>query len=404
MKILNKNKIGLAIGLALTLTTASQGQWATFNVSDALYDYFRSMRDYVQNSNLQVISNGQQLQMAQAAQNVVNADYRNRLATVYNNILQEDDRQRPTWATCIEQSKGQVAVASVAASINGGRRSGGSAGGAGRTKGADATKNDYAVDDPVKIQSNIRSTENAQAMVLINMKESQTCSPKYGSTLCGGTPAEYALADVSVFGLLSNSANSEKLNKEYNLANYTMKPAAYKAALQYVNVATLANAPKYPDTSEIQKNPLYVAMYNSMIIKLNAAAESLTSLADLRKAPTTVNSAITSVWSSADTTSDWKTIFPTLRQPEAPSFYEFMNFRAYSDVFGPATIKNANNGKDIDVLKGIQSKIALNNLIAWQQYNQQEKTNILLSHILVQLSTPANKDLLDKEYQKFNQK
>lgn len=30
----------------------ANAQWATFNISDALYDYFRSMRDYVQNSNL----------------------------------------------------------------------------------------------------------------------------------------------------------------------------------------------------------------------------------------------------------------------------------------------------------------------------------------------------------------
>lgn len=401
MKRLNKKKIGLALGLVLTLTTASQAQWATFNVSDALYDYFRSMRDYVQNSNLQVISNGQQLQMAQAAQNVVNADYRNRLATVYNNILQDDNSQRPTWATCIEASKGQVGVASVAASINGGRRGGG---GGGRQKGVDPNPNkDYAPDDPTKIQENIRSNENAQAMVLHNIQNTGTCSKRYGSKLCGGD-GEYALADVSVFGLLSNSGKSDKVNPNFNSANYTMNPAAYKAAQQYINVATLANAPKYPDPSEIEKNPLYVAIYNSMIIKLNAAGEVLTSLADLRKAPTTVSQAISDVWTAPATTSDWKVIFPTLKQPQAPSLYEFMNFRAYADVFGPQTIKNANNGSEIDVLKAVQSKIALNNLIAWQQYNQQEKTNVLLSHILVQLSTPSNKDVLDREYQKFSQK
>lgn len=401
MKILNKNKIGLALGLLLTLTTASQAQWATFNVSDALYDYFRSMRDYVQNSNLQVISNGQQLQMAQAAQNVVNADYRNRLATVYNNILQDDDRQRPTYATCIEVSKGQVGISSVAASINGGRRGGG---GPGRPKGADPKDSDYSPDDPAKIQANIRSNENAQAMVLTNMQKTKTCAPRYGSKLCGGQAGEYALADVSVFGLLSNTAKSDKLNANYNLANYTMNSEGYTAAQQYVNVATLANAPKYPDPSEIDKNPLYVAIYNSMIIKLNAAGEVLTSLADLRKAPTSVNKAVSDVWSSANTTTDWKAIFPTLKQPDAPSLYEFMNFRAYDDVFGPKAIEVANNGTELDVLKGVQSKIALNNLIAWQQYNQQEKTNVLLSHILVQLSTPSNKEVLDREYQKFNQK
>lgn len=401
MKILNKSKIGLAVGLVLTLSTASQAQWAVFSVTDALYDYFRSMRDYVQNSNLEVISNGQQLQMAQAAQNVVNADYRNRLATVYNNILQEDDKTRPTYQLCVELSKGQVGVSSVAASLKGGNR--GSSGGGGRGKGTDANPSkDYAADKPTTIQENIRSNENAQAMVLTNIQQLGTCNTRYGS-LCS-SDGEYTLADVSVFGLLSNSAKSQKTDTSLNFANYTMDTNAYKAGQQYINVATLANAPKYPDKTDIQKNPLYVAMYNAMIIKLNAAGETLTSMLDLRKAPTSVNSAVSDVWNSSDNATDWSVVFPTLKKPTAPSFYEFLNFRIMTDVFGPKTVAKAASGSDSDTLKGIQSKIAMNNLIAWEQYNQQEKTNILLSHILVQLSTPASKDALDREYQKFNQK
>lgn len=57
MKKMNKTKVALALKLTNT-GMASQAQWATFNVSDALYDYFRSMRDYVQNTNLEAISNG----------------------------------------------------------------------------------------------------------------------------------------------------------------------------------------------------------------------------------------------------------------------------------------------------------------------------------------------------------
>lgn len=403
MKKFKISKIGLALGLVLTMTT-SQAQWATFNISDALYDYFKSMRDYVTNSNLQVISNGQQLQMAQAAQNVVNADYRNRMATVYNNILQEDERTRPTYALCVELSKGQVGVSSVAASMNAGGRNG-SGGAGGRGKGSNATPSKhYSPAAPTTIQENIRSTENAQAMVLHNIQDTQTCNPRYGSTLCGGTAAEYTLADVSVFGLLSNSAKSDKTNATLDFANYTMSPAAYKAGQQYINVATLANAPKYPDPSEISKNPGYVAMYNSMIIKLNAAGESLKSMLDLRRAPTVTNTAVAEVWNSADNNTDWSTVFPNMKKPTSPSFYEFLNSRVMFDVFGPKTIATAGTGSDSEVFKGIQNKIAMNNLISWQQYNQQEKTNILLSHILVQLSTPAQKEILDREYQKFDQK
>lgn len=404
MKKLNISKISLAIGLVLTITT-SQAQWATFNVSDALYDYFKSMRDYVQNSNLEVISNGQQLQMAQASQNVVNTDYRNRLATVYNNVLQEDERTKPTYQLCVEVSKGQVGVSSVAASMGSG---GGGRANGGRPKNSDPNPDlHYPIGKQPDIQENIRSVENAQAMVLNNIQKAQTCSPRYGAPLCDpSTPAEYALADVSVFGLLSNSSKADKasVNSTLDFANYTMNPAAYKAGQQYINVATLANAPKYPNPSDIAKNPGYVAMYNAMIIKLNAASGSLKSILDLRMAPTTVNAAVNAVWSSADTTTDWKTVFPALKKPVAPSFYEFLNSRVMFDVFGPKTITAASTGSDSDTMKGIQSKIAMNNLIAWQQYNQQEKTNILLSHILVQLSTPSQKEVLDGEYQKFDKK
>lgn len=407
MKKINKKKIVLAIGLVLTLST-SQAQWATFNISDALYDYFRSMRDYVMNSNLQVISNGQQLQMAQAAQNVVNSDYRNRLSTVYNNILQEDEKTRPTYQLCAELSKGQVGISTISASLTGvggrGSSRGAGGGGGGRSKGSDpAPAKHYNIEQTTTIQENIRSTENAQAMVLNNIIDAKTCDKRYGDKLCG-SEGEFALADVSVFGLLSNSSKNDKVGGSgLNFANYTMESAAYKAGLQYINVATLSRAPKYPDPSEIQKNPGYVAMYNSMIIKLNAAGESLKSMLDLRKAPLAVSAAVTAVWNSPENSSDWGIMFPTLKKPAAPSFYEFLNYRINADVFGPATIAKASTGNDGETLKGIQAKIALNNLIGLQQYNQQEKTNILLSHILVQLTTPADKDVLDREYQKFLQ-
>lgn len=403
MKKLNISKIGLALSLVLTVTT-SQAQWATFNISDALYDYFKSMRDYVQNSNLQVISNGQQLQMAQAAQNVVNTDYRNRLTTVYNNILQADEKLRPSYALCVEVSKGQVGVSSVEASVSGGRNYKPNTS---RKKGADAApEKHYPPNNPATIQENIRSTENAQAMVLYNMQSTLTCAPKYGSKLCGASKegAEYALADVSVFGLLSNSGKTDRGSNGLDFANYTMNDAAYKAGQQYINLATLANAPKYPDAEEISKNPGYVAMYNAMIIKLNAAGESLKSLLDLRKEPTVTNAAVNAIWSSDDNNADWKSIFPKMKKPTAPSFYEYLNTRVMFDVFGPKTLTKTSTATDSDVMKGIQSKIAMNNLISWQQYNQQEKTNVLLSHILVQLSTPAQKDVLDREYQKFDQK
>ena len=77
-------------------------------------------------------------------------------------------------------------------------------------------------------------------MILKNISDTKTCDPRYGSTVCGGAKGEYALADVSVFGLLSNSSDSQKKDKTLNLANYSMNDDAFKAGQQYINVATLA--------------------------------------------------------------------------------------------------------------------------------------------------------------------
>ena len=306
MKLINKTKITLASMLLMTGIGAN-AQWATFNISDALYDYFRSMRDYVQNSNLEVISNGQQLQMAQAAQNVVNSDYRNRLTTVYNNILQEDERTRPSYQLCAELSKGQVGVSSVAASMSSGGR--GSSGGGGRGTRAAASAGNFAADKPTTIQENIRGNEDISVMILKNISDTKTCDPRYGSTVCGGAKGEYALADVSVFGLLSNSSDSQKKDKTLNLANYSMNDDAFKAGQQYINVATLANAPRYPNPTEIQKSPTYVALYNSMIIKLNAAGETMKSMLDMRKAPKALSEGMTEVWTKGENIKDWDVVF-----------------------------------------------------------------------------------------------
>lgn len=394
----NKTKIALALGLLCT-GMASQAQWATFNVSDALYDYFRSMRDYVQNSNLEAISNGQQLQMAQANQNVTNADYRNRLAISQNSILDRDQQARPTYELCVSLSQSQAGIASVSSSMNGGR---GSSRGGGRSPGKDATPDKhYAVNQPTTIQENIRSPENAQAMIINNISAAKTCDLRYGSTICS-EEGEYALADVSAFGILGNSAKTGR-KADQNLKNYTLNQDGYNAGLQYINVATLANAPKYPDPTEIKKNPAYVAMYNGMIIKINAAGEALKSILDMRRGPslgigsTIVGSAI---WSA--NSMDWDTIFPQLVKPTLPSLYDYLNYKVNADVFGPLTLTSDATLSGDDLMKNIQSKIAMNNLIAWNQYQQQEKTNLLLSHVLMQQTTPSQKEALDREYQKFN--
>lgn len=74
-----------------------------------------------------------------------------------------------------------------------------------------------------------------------------------------------------------------------------------------------------------------------------------------------------------------------------PSLYEIINFEVSKDYLG-----------DIDVteIKDTNRRLAVNNYILWHQYKQQENTNILLAHILVQLTTPTSKQAVDAEFNK----
>lgn len=80
-------------------------------------------------------------------------------------------------------SQGQAGRASVS-NMSGGRGSsrGAGGGGGGRSAGTNHSPGKhYAVNQPITIQENIRSPENAQAMIINNISAAKTCDPRYGS-------------------------------------------------------------------------------------------------------------------------------------------------------------------------------------------------------------------------------
>lgn len=395
---LNKKKIAFITGL-LFYSSFANAQWATINVSDALYDYFQSMRDYAQNTNLQAIQSGQELQMAQAAQNVMNADVRNRMATTDAQIIQKDNELRPTVEQCIEASaqlgRSSVATASLGASYR--SVPSGGLGGKGRNGGTAPSTNDLNTLEIDKVQENIRNDSDNRVMVLNNIKSLGTCSARYHTALCSG-PGEYELKDIKVVSLLSNSSNKQA-KSGMPIANNTIDDNGYKVGMAYI-ANSIGGMPKFPDKETLAKNPGYISTYNNIITKLNLAADTMEGVLSLRKTPTNVNPTYKDNWNN--NSKDWSVVFPELVKPTMPSWIDYMEYNVKAAVFGTQTLQDEAAITDpIQIAQKTNQKIALNTYIQWENYKQQEKTNILLSNILIQLTSPMTKQTADKEYDSF---
>jgi hypothetical protein len=392
---------GALIGVATAASTANVGAIGSAATAAAtaaqLQRQTTASAAYAANTNAESIMAGNSIMMASASQNVVNTDYRNRIAAGMQSIAKEDDMRRPTLQNCIEASKSENWGTYIGNSISTGRSSGGTTG---RPKGQPAANTDYTSNKPPSdIQNKLQNESNRQTLVLANLVANGTCDPRYGKAgNCPGgtTTSEFSLGDVSSLSLMANIAKSEKLNTSADIANYSINPKGVQVAKQYINVSTLGQAPNFPNTTDLEKNPGYVAMYNNIIIKLNAAGQVLNDILSFRIAsPTSISSIL---WTNAQ--AEYSKLFPTLKFPTNPSWYDILNYRVHEELYGKESVDLNAKGVE-DVQKDIAHKLAENNYISWKAYNQQEQTNILLSHILVQLTTPTHREVVDQEYSKM---
>lgn len=379
--------------------------WPVVNVGDAFYynAYFGSMGIFTnamgkQNSAIKgAIDSARtvaELQMSQATQNQHDSDVRLRMALGQADIAKRDFDQMPTLGQCAELSRGAAVGSAVSSAAD--RRGGGS-----------------GVSSP-RSASIITNQAVSSSNSLKQRVEAGTCTPEMGGVAgCSSTgdvtaagvdaakawkdalnsptaQNKFLGADFIPYGILGNANGMEKVVKEANFANYTLKKEDFdKVADKYASDATFLGGPRVLETKEAkQRNPMFFSKYYSVLTKLSAANYVLRDIALLRLDPGAEAFPADSIAGKAyaEMKTKYSVIFPTLKAPDSPSFFELIRFNVYNDMFGNV---NDMTGDSADVQEAILRKIALNNLIQLKNFENTEKTNILLSHILVQLTNPV---------------
>lgn len=335
------------------------------------------------------------------------ADARMRMALGQADIARRDFEQMPTLKQCAELTVGRV-NSSVVKATEGASSTGGS--------GSPAAKANNSI-----ARSVIKNREDELVRGLTTNPLTGTCNPSLtGIAGCPGaitnTPTgaeaitawnqarnsptaatEFLGSDIYTYGILGNSSNIEKVNKDGDYANYSMSKEQYdKVAMKYINDATTLNGPPtIIEKSSKEKNPGFFTKYAAYQTKVNAASDTLADIAKLRIAAPKEAFASESV--AGDVLKKFQEkyalYFPHLKKPETPSMFELMKFNVFQDYFYDEKVTGDPNAMQEIELK----RQALQNLLLLKTYEQQERNNILLSHILIQLTNPVSVKALAEE-------
>lgn len=338
-------------------------------------------------------------------------DARMRMALGQADIAKRDFEQMPTLKQCAELTTARVSSAVIKATESASVTGGG--GGANASKAAKAQNSIN--------RSVIKNKEDELVRGLTSNKDSGTCNPSLeGIGGCQGqisdTPTgekaieawnkarmsnspetEFLGSDIYPYGILGNSSNIEKVNKLGDYANYSMSQDQFnKVAMKYINDATTLNGPPTIISKESKaKNPGFFTKFAAYQTKINAAADTLSDIAKQRiAAPETAFPAESVAGDVLKKFQEkYALYFPHLKKPDTPSMFELMKFNVIQDYFFDEKVTGDANAMMEMELK----RQALQNLVLLKTYEQQERTNILLSHILVQLTNPVNVKALADE-------
>lgn len=398
MKTIKIKKIFMALSMIglTSLTTIVDAQWAVSNVNDPLYfgptGIFTQTMAQMQNSvkaSVDQVATLTEVSRKQALQLQQDTDARNRMAMGQAAIAAKNVEIFPTLQACAELTQQNTGAGSMAAAY-----SGGSSGGTGKKK-------------PLPAAAEEIKTEVDKQIAMLKEKETLgTCSTsnaKTGVGKCtavgdfGGSP-NIPSSDVSSLSIKGNTSNADKTDKNnQEIANFSLNPKAIDVANQYIQNATLYNAPKSLPDDKAKANPGYQPLYDSIMLKLNGAQQALKDILAMRKAPNALQSDSLAKAYWDQNSKKYKSIFG-MKAPELPSLADLMNFNAANDYVG---VPNDTAKTQEELLKEINKKLALNNMIAVKQLSQQENTNILLALMLTQAVTPVNSSELNNQYGKI---
>lgn len=361
-----------------TIVAAQSTITAAKSTLSSVYNYYTMMASAANGQGIQETTQAVNLMQKQSVINLETQDMMNRkrmgdakLGEIAYNML-------PTLSACAEASNNasnSPKNAAGRAAVSGG--GGGSQGEFARSKA-------------------VTSTSAAQAELLKEKKLLGTCTAETaGPAGCGATEeGTFAGADIHPRGIKGNVRDIRRDNENgaaYN--NFTHDADSFKAAKKYAADMAYYDKPKVATAEQARKNPGYTALYSAMQTKLNTAHDTIMDINRFKSAsPVNIGGTAGKAW-DAITPTDFEKITGLPKKPAKPSMYDIVNLQVNNDYYG-------NEKAELQNIEEVNKRLALTNYLNWQQYKQQETTNTLLAHILVQLTTPVNKNQLDAEYAK----
>lgn len=374
-----KNKklklISFAI-LLLSLNSKTQAQWATINVQDFINRMYTSAQASGIKGSTDLVKSSVENLTRQSVANQEDTDARNRKALGENTAranLMPKPPEFPTVEQCIELTQAETkapAVNSSAKNKNGGPGGGG----------------------PGGIRSAVKTNIEVLSKTLDKMKDNKTCYKEVLGAAGCTTIGAYAGNNIHPKGLKGNTENinpNDENSAEFK--NYSLNKEGFEAAKEYVGNATYYDVPKVPDKTQLEKNQIYASYYGSLKTKLDAAHDTLLDVVKDKREGGTPTGIAGTEWNNSST--DYKKITGATTIPNKPSLFELTNYIIMKDYIGDTKA-------DVSSINEVNKRLALSNYINWNLLSQQKNTNILLSHILVQLTTPISKKQVDEEYNK----
>lgn len=393
MKNNKLTKIAATI-IFIGISQQAYAQWAVFDAANsvqttitagaskamaALEAYYKPRQDAQSSAmvNAQNATNASLAAMSrQQAIQAQDSDYKLRKAMGDAEIAKRLVDSFPTIGQCAEVSKGDTGTTQNNAVVAANKRySGGPSGSPARSAA-------------------VTSTAAALGQVLNQKQELGTCHADIIGAAGCQTTGVYAGGDTdsrSIKGNIKNLTNNTKADAP-EVNNYTFDKQGLEVAKKYATDATMYDKPKKATKEALAKNPSYAAVYESMMTKLNAAN---TTLLDVLKmsAEADPKSAAVDYWKTNVTESKFKKATGLTEFPKNPSLFDVLNYQVSNSYMG-------DEKADLSSTEEVNNRLALNNYIVWQQYKEQRNTNILMSHILVQLTTPVSKSQVDAEFNK----
>ncbi len=356
----------------MSLSSVASAQWA---VSDAtgqrLINAVKGSVDSVRETA--------NIQIKQQDLNQLDTDVRLRAALGQADIAKRDFEGLPTVPQCVEITKSRGKADSIAAS----RGSGGGASGAGR-----AQRNRDQL---------ITNVATAQAATLEGKGQIGTCGTLEADSGIAGCTSVGRLsgADVGIGGLTANTKNGTLTPGVAGLreqVNLSMDEETFDAALKNANDSTMYAAPGVPTEDELARNPVYMAMYTSLVRKLHASKEVLVNVAKQYRESANAPAG----WAREE--NSWRDMFRGETWTLRPSKMEEFRFNAYYDYLKPVGYTAPTD--PIKVQENMMKLMTLNNVLAYENMVKQDQTNILLAHLLVQQTTPVNPGAINAELAK----